>query len=124
MADPQKILEMVVKAYIEAFYFTDTGSDADIDKLALLAQESYFGAVETCSDFLKQAASLGLLEDYTDTGATWESFGHDLWLTRNSHGAGFWDRGHGKLGLDLSKLAKALGSASAFEDNDGLIYWN
>jgi hypothetical protein len=24
--------------------------------------------------------------------------GHDFWLTRNRHGAGFWDRGYGKLG--------------------------
>lgn len=33
-------------------------------------------------------------------------FGHDYWLTRNGHGAGFWDRGLGEVGDKLSELCK------------------
>lgn len=37
--------------------------------------------------------------------------GHDFWLTRNGHGAGFWDRGLGTLGERLTAAASAFGSA-------------
>jgi hypothetical protein len=36
--------------------------------------------------------------------------GHDFWLTRNGHGAGFWDRGLGERGDRLSKASKVYGS--------------
>ena len=36
--------------------------------------------------------------------------GHDFWLTRSGHGAGFWDRGLGALGDRLSDAARAYGS--------------
>lgn len=36
--------------------------------------------------------------------------GHDFWLTRNGHGAGFWDRGLGDVGDRLSKASKPYGS--------------
>lgn len=39
-----------------------------------------------------------------------ESAGHDFWLTRNGHGAGFWDRGLGEVGDRLSKASKVYGS--------------
>ncbi len=31
-----------------------------------------------------------------------EQCGHDFWLTRNGHGAGFWDRGLGDVGERLT----------------------
>ncbi len=45
-----------------------------------------------------------------------EQLGQDLWLTRNRHGAGFWDRGYGPLGKHLTDLAHSLGEVS--------VYWN
>jgi hypothetical protein len=36
--------------------------------------------------------------------------GHDFWLTRSGHGAGFWDRGLGALGERLTEASKAYGS--------------
>lgn len=47
---------------------------------------------------------------------------HDFLLTRNRHGAGFWDRGLGELGERLSEAAKAWGSVDAYEGDDGLVY--
>lgn len=38
-----------------------------------------------------------------------ELAGHDFALTRNRHGAGFWDRGLGSLGLKLTEAAEAAG---------------
>ncbi|MCP4963363.1 MAG: hypothetical protein GY925_29360, partial [Actinomycetia bacterium] len=38
--------------------------------------------------------------------------GGDFYLTRNGHGAGFWDRRYGNVGTHLSKAAKIYGSTS------------
>lgn len=39
--------------------------------------------------------------------------GHDLWLTMQHHGVGFWDRGNGEAGDLLTELADRLGSEDA-----------
>jgi hypothetical protein len=52
----------------------------------------------------------------------YEQFAHDFWLTRNGHGAGFWDRGLGEAGEELSKAAKCWGSADLYIGDDGKIY--
>jgi len=44
-----------------------------------------------------------------------EQVGHDFWLTRNGHGAGFWDRGLGAIGDRLTEAAKPYGPAHCFE---------
>ena len=47
-------------------------------------------------------------------------FGHDFYLTREHHGAGFWDRGLGELGEYLTKIAHSYGSADMlYEDANG-----
>lgn len=38
--------------------------------------------------------------------------GQDFYLTRNGHGAGFWDRGYGEIGRQLTEAAKIYGSTS------------
>lgn len=72
---------------------------------------------EECKDFQNNNAHLetalysprlsGL--DYTS-----ERAGHDFWLTRNGHGAGFWDRGLGDVGDKLTELAYTYGSCDLF----------
>jgi hypothetical protein len=47
-------------------------------------------------------------------GGPAEWFGHDLWLTRNRHGCGFWDRGLGELGDRLSEAARLLGGVDLY----------
>lgn len=47
---------------------------------------------------------------------------HDFWLTRNRHGAGFWDRGLGDIGRELTDMAHAWGSAYLYIGDDGNIY--
>jgi hypothetical protein len=54
-----------------------------------------------------------------------EMAGHDFWLTRNGHGAGFWDRPevYGQENADkLSDAADAFGSCHPYVGDDGLIY--
>lgn len=50
--------------------------------------------------------------------------GHDFILTRNGHGAGFWDRGLGEIGDRLTKWAKTFGSIeSLYIDTQNCIAW-
>lgn len=51
--------------------------------------------------------------------AAWERAGHDFWLTRNGHGAGFWDRGLGDLGDRLTEAAKVYGEVLVIDCGDG-----
>jgi len=40
--------------------------------------------------------------------------GHDFWLTRNGHGAGFWDRNLAERGYRLTAACKAYGSVDLY----------
>lgn len=51
-----------------------------------------------------------------------EQFGHDFWLTRNGHGAGFWDRGLGGLGDALTEASKTFGSSDLYVGDDGELH--
>jgi hypothetical protein len=56
------------------------------------------------------------------------SAGHDFWLTRNGHGAGFWDRGEGfypeGAGRRLTDAAHVYGSCDLYIGDDGKIHSN
>lgn len=45
------------------------------------------------------------------TGTDLGQVAHDFHLTRNGHGAGFWDRGAGDVGEVLTKASKPYGPA-------------
>lgn len=45
-----------------------------------------------------------------------------MWLTRNGHGTGFWDRGLGERGDALTKSAESFGDAVLYVGDDGRIY--
>lgn len=82
------------------------------DDIALEALQS---AIDDCRDF--QFAESADLEGL-DAGQC----GADFWLTRNGHGAGFWDRGLGAVGDRLSKACKPYGSVDLYVGDDGKVY--
>lgn len=62
------------------------------------------------SAWLKQVSA-----HHTENGWTYAAqSGHDFWLTRNGHGAGFWDRGYGTLGDLLTGACEPYGSSHLF----------
>lgn len=83
-------------------------SDFDPKTLASLLKD--------CDDFCEENADL-LAKAGDD-----EQNGHDFWLTRNGHGAGFWDRGYGAVGDKLSAACKPYGSVDLYVGDDGTIY--
>jgi hypothetical protein len=49
--------------------------------------------------------------------------GHDFWLTRNGHGAGFWDGDLSEdVGNALTEAAKKFGECHLYVGDDGQIY--
>lgn len=52
-----------------------------------------------------------------------EHAGHDFWLTRNNHGAGFWDGDWEEdAGERLDKACEGYGTCDLYIGDDGLIY--
>lgn len=49
-------------------------------------------------------------------GSASAHFGHDLLLTRDHHGVGFWDRGLGELGEYLTERAESIGESADLFD--------
>jgi len=57
------------------------------------------------------------------SGSTDEQLGHDLWLTRNGHGAGFFDRGYDKdVEEKLENAAREMKSVDLEVGDDGMIH--
>jgi hypothetical protein len=88
--------------------------DHDLDDIA---PETLKTMVADCQDF---QGSFGDLLAQADQSL--ERSGHDFWLTRNRHGAGFWDRGLGKLGDKLTEMAHPYGSFDLYIGDDGKIH--
>jgi hypothetical protein len=57
------------------------------------------------------------------SGGFIQQAGHDFWLTRCGHGAGFWD-GDWKepAATELTKASKAFGNIELYVGDDGFIY--
>lgn len=79
----------------------------------------------SCLDFIASNSAdinlyLGVMSDGVHPSEL--QAGRDFWLTRNRHGAGFWDRGLGAIGERLSDAARIYGSVDLYVGDDGLIY--
>lgn len=111
IADLPANLDAFTRAYLEAAEWCGFDGEEDRDALHATARRvtwsraSLKRAREICRDFQDANAALWADEGpYGDSRA-----GHDLWLTQNRHGAGFWDRGL-KHGAALTEAAHAYGS--------------
>jgi hypothetical protein len=57
------------------------------------------------------------------SGSSDEQLGHDIWLTRNGHGAGFFDRGYDKdVEEKLENAAREMKSVDLEVGDDGMIH--
>ncbi|HBO9768500.1 hypothetical protein FBPa45_0125 [Pseudomonas phage vB_PaeS_FBPa45] len=107
-------IEKMAKGYIACALWASDGihpeTEEFLDSLeGFEAAPSFLAHAErTCSAFYAQnmtdcAAFVDLYPSRVSSEFDpWEGLGHDLWLTRNGHGAGFWDRGMGRVGERLS----------------------
>lgn len=132
-------LDAFTQGYLEALFFTEcepgtTAEDHDPETQSSLPGDTTFDdlspdalekIVTDCTAFqdanaelLEQAYSCrdGLCGEY-DT----EQAGRDYWLTRNGHGAGFWDRGLGTIGDALADACRHQ-EVWVYVGDDGQVY--
>jgi hypothetical protein len=84
-----------------------------------ISAESSARMKEQCEKFVTSPEVASLLEA---SGLSPEYAGHDFWLTRNHHGAGYWDRDLGEIGDALTKLAHERGERTMYVGDDGMIH--
>ncbi len=95
---------------------TDTPLDRDYS-LGDIEPSELERIIADCAEF--QSANEALLLQ----AGTAEQNGHDYWLTRNHHGAGFWDRGYSEeLGQALTDAAHKAGERDLYIGDDGKVY--
>lgn len=90
--------------------------DIDPETMALIEED--------CAYFQERYGRLIEEDDSPaiDKWGRWEKAGHDFWLTRNGHGAGFWDGDWPKHGDALTEAAHAFGEFYLTVGDDGVIY--
>jgi len=123
-------LSKFTRAYLTCAYFTSDENDGlggqDYRKTKgpknmheKLSFQGLCAAIKVCNDFM--LANAGLLAN----AGTPEENGHDLWLTRNFHGTGFWDREYAvPVAEGLTDAAHALGETDLYEGDDGELYFS
>lgn len=120
-----------LQGYITALKWSTSGDfeGEELDNLEdfELCSSTYNLCADDCAQFIKfNMLDLNLYTAAMDTGdnlaGAWDIAGHDFWLTRAGHGAGYWDRGLEELGARLTAAAKAYGNVDPYIADDGQIY--
>lgn len=119
-------LDDFTQGYIEGMFFTIDEELKDCN-LSTLSLQAWVQALQDCADF--RVAYRDELEETIERYPHYSMnrAGTDYWLTRNRHGAGFWDRGLEQLGTELTAAAHADGSLDLYRSDDdtgdGLLYF-
>ena len=119
-------VDYFTKGYVEAMFFTNDGEE-DQELYGLdtenISEEAWQKIISDCESFQSHASRI-LQQAYDDTEDGYDDTqaGRDFWFTRNGHGVGFWDRGLGDIGDQLTNLSKKFGEIDAYRGDDGQIY--
>lgn len=120
-------IDRAVDAYVE----TALWSSVDDDGMSL---DSNYGADDLAPETLAtmRADVIAFVEGVEDAqddegwpglvGISPEVVGADFWLTRNRHGAGFWDRGLGAQGDYLTDVSHGYGACVLYAGHDGRLH--
>ena len=126
-------LDAFTRSYIETAIWISTvpGDNPNCDdpmddeySASDLAEETLRRMADECEQFQEEALKLvWAATKLTMNRKEQEQMGHDFWLTRNGHGAGFWDGDYPEpLGQELTELSKSYGECSLYVGDDGQIY--
>jgi hypothetical protein len=120
----QTKLDEFTRAYIEALLWSSTDDDdCPLDKnydVSDFDDDTLAAIIADCAEFRAENAKLIERAEEYDSD---EGMGHDYWLTRNGHGAGYWDGDYpDAIGDALTLAAKARGERWPYVGDDGKIY--
>lgn len=96
----------------------------DISPKALVKIVADCAAFQTqCDAWINAADDTGECRRGPDCETAWDRAGHDFWLTRNGHGAGFWDGDWPEpFATYLTAAAHAFGECDLYVGDDGSLY--
>ena len=81
--------ETILKHYLFAALWTNELDDKNLDDIL---PSSKTNSLKDIEDFLQKSAEFLPAYDEHFGNTSEEQLGHDFWLSRNGHGAGFFDR--------------------------------
>ena len=113
-------LSKLVSEYREAMVWADTPDDErDAWAGAELSPDALAKSHNDCRSFYERAQPI--IEELGD-GETYH-YGHDFWLTRQGHGAGFWDGDYPEpAATKLTELAQTFGESYLYLGDTGKIH--
>ena len=116
-------LDSFTRQYIETALWSSTDDDGmhfDRDfSICDIAPDALATMIADCAKFQAENADTMNLDGCQDASMC----GHDFWLTRNGHGAGFWDGDYPEeIGDALTAASKQYRECSLYVGDDGLIY--
>jgi hypothetical protein len=123
-------LDNFTAAYIEAALWSSTGDNGrPLDRdysLFDISGETVKQMIADCAKFQTENSEL-FLRATCRRGPGWYSqatqAGHDFWLTRNGHGAGFWDGDWPEPEASLlTEASRKFGEVNLYVGDDGKIY--
>ena len=112
-------MDNFTRAYLECALWSSTDDDGSP------LDESY-SLYDLSSEFVAEATAdcaAFIADNDADIAGKYSRAGHDFWLTRNHHGAGFWDGDWPEdAGKRLTLASHAFGSVDLYVHDNGMIY--
>lgn len=120
--------EEFFRSFIDTLLWTEKDEASDESDRSLsenygiedIAPQVIEGLKEQCNRFIDENSET--LLRVGQGGYDFSQAGHDFCLSRNGHGAGFFDRGLEDDGDALQKAAESARPADAYTGDDGIIY--
>lgn len=114
-------IQTIINSAIECHLWVDVLSEMNDDDIDARGMEvdtaSASNIAEEVRDFVESNR-----EDLIASSLDDEQIGIDFALTRNGHGAGFWDRGLGDIGERLTEASKPYGSIRGWISDDIVFF--
>ncbi len=118
-------VEDILKHYVAAALWSTTNMDNEEEEF-LDANYSFDDVDKDTLDSMRDKIRKFISENegaIKESGMSDEQLGHDLWLSSNGHGAGFFDRGYDdKIEKQLMDAAHNMKGTDLYVGDDGKIY--
>lgn len=115
-------LSVFTHAYINAIIELAEPEDEEEFELYKFSPHTLERIHEDCAQFIKLSSEYLANVHKNVPGYSAANAGNDFWLTRNGHGAGFWDRDLGDDGDLLTDIADSFPAIDAYMGDDGKVY--
>lgn len=108
-------------AFLECALWASADDEGPLDRFSFdnVSEDALSDMSAFVDRFLEDPATFHPIQRLSLEGDT---IGHNLFLSANGHGTGFWDRGYGEDGDLLHERAEACGTFDLYVGGDGLVY--